>query len=93
MGAARALGLSPPGAAASLVRPEIDALTHQPGDAAGLARAIARLAQDPVRRAALGASARASALARFTQTRFVDEVCAVYGSLLTDRAPAAAHVA
>lgn len=93
MCAARALVVSATGGAASLVRPEIDALTHQPGDAAGLARAIARLAEDPARRAALGASARASALARFTQARLVDEVYAVYGSLLTERAAAAGHVA
>jgi glycosyltransferase involved in cell wall biosynthesis len=91
MCAARAVVTSAGGGAAALVRPGIDALTHHPGDADGLARAIVDLAASSTRRASLGASARASALTRFTQARLVDEVCAVYGATLTCRA--AAHVA
>ncbi|HET8657178.1 MAG TPA: glycosyltransferase family 4 protein [Longimicrobiaceae bacterium] len=48
------------------------------GDARALARAIARLAADPGRLAALAARARMRALSRFTAERVADEYLALY---------------
>jgi len=57
------------GGARELVTPEVDALVHQPGDAGGLAEAIARLATDSALRSRLGRAGRQSAVERFDLTR------------------------
>jgi glycosyltransferase involved in cell wall biosynthesis len=56
----------------------VDALTHQPGDAAGLASCIARLAADPELRARLGAEGRRSALRQFDPLAFARAFAGVY---------------
>ena len=74
----RAVIVSAAGGAAELVTNEIDALTHTPGDARGLASCIARLAGDPALRARLGASARRSALRKFDPAAFTSAFAGVY---------------
>ena len=79
MSTGRALVTTAAGGAAELVRPDVDALITPPGDAAALAQALARLAASADLRTSLGHAARQAAVARFTLTRFAEEVSAVYG--------------
>ena len=76
----RAVIVSMGGGAAELIRPDIDALTHEPGNAAVLARAIERLADDAALRARLGAAGRRSALRRFDPDVFTRAFIDVYES-------------
>ena len=78
MACGRAIVVSHAGGAAELVTPGVDALTHEPGDAAGLATAIHGLAIDPALRAALGRAARRTAEARFDRARLAVELIRVY---------------
>jgi glycosyltransferase involved in cell wall biosynthesis len=73
------------GGATELFTPWEDALAHTPGDAVCLAAAIRRLAGDPDLRARLGASARQTAVARFSLERYGREITAVYTSCLHGR--------
>ncbi|WP_435022518.1 glycosyltransferase family 4 protein (plasmid) [Tundrisphaera sp. TA3] len=70
------------GGAAELFTPGHDGLGHTPGDAEGLASAIAALAGDPGLRRRLGANARRTAIERFSPDRFAGEIAAVYASCL-----------
>lgn len=70
------------GGAAELVEAGVDALVHQPGDAAGLARCIRLLAGDASLRARLGRAARATALKRFDRRRTGAQMLSLYESLL-----------
>jgi glycosyltransferase involved in cell wall biosynthesis len=81
MACGRAVVTSGSGGAGELIEPEVDALTHAPGDAAGLARAVARLAADPQLRQQLGARARVAACQRFDPDRLARELIAVYERL------------
>ncbi|HYF28229.1 MAG TPA: glycosyltransferase [Baekduia sp.] len=54
-----------------------------PGDPGALAAAVADLADDEPRRAALGAAAAADVTARFGRARLLDEVQALYDELLS----------
>ncbi len=83
MSTGRAVITTAQGGAAELVRSGIDALIVRPNDPAMLADAIAQLAADPGRRARLAAAARATAVDRFTRTRFAESVAAEYASVLT----------
>jgi glycosyltransferase involved in cell wall biosynthesis len=74
----RAVVVSAAGGAAELVTDNVDALTHAPGDTAGLARCLARLISDPALRARLGVSGRASAQERFNPDDFVRGFIHVY---------------
>ncbi len=78
MAMARAVVASAAGGAQELVRDGVDALTHMPGDADGLAACIARLAGDPALRTRLGAAARQSALRRFDPAVFTRAFIDVY---------------
>lgn len=78
MACGRALVMSAAGGAAELVRPGIDALTHLPGDAEGLASAVRTLVLDRGLRDRLGREARASARQRFDARRLAAEFAAVY---------------
>jgi glycosyltransferase involved in cell wall biosynthesis len=69
------------------VRDGVDALTHQPGDAGDLARAIDALAGDASLRARFGAAARQAAVERFDARRLGDEFVDLYESV-RDRAVA-----
>jgi glycosyltransferase involved in cell wall biosynthesis len=64
------------GGAAELFTDGVDGLGHAPGDAAGLAAAIARLAADPELRQRLGAAARRTAVERFGLARYGREIAA-----------------
>ncbi len=77
--------VSAAGGAAELFTPDYDGLGHAPGDATGLAAAIARLAADPALRARLGANARKTAVEQFSQERYGREIAAVYAACHRDR--------
>jgi glycosyltransferase involved in cell wall biosynthesis len=85
MSCGRPVVVAAAGGAAELFTPGEDALAHAPGDVAGLAAAIARLAGDPALRARLGANARRTAVERFSLERFGGQVADVYASYLVDR--------
>lgn len=74
MACGRAVVVSAAGGAAELVTDGADGIGVAPGDAAGLAAAVAKLAADVGLRARLGAAARATAAAKFD--------AAVYGPRL-----------
>lgn len=80
MACGRALVTSATGGAAELVTDGIDAITHRPGDVAGLAAAIERLAADPALRAALGRAARASAERLFNGEAFTRSFADAYAT-------------
>jgi glycosyltransferase involved in cell wall biosynthesis len=65
-----------------VVTPEMDGLLIPVGDAEALARAIARLHEDPALAARLGAAARAKALAQFDERIVIERTLAVYRELL-----------
>jgi glycosyltransferase involved in cell wall biosynthesis len=85
MAMGRPVVVSRAGGAAELFVEGESALGHQPGDAAGLARAVLELARDEALRARLGTAARAEARARFDRRRLGREVSAAYGELLDSR--------
>jgi glycosyltransferase involved in cell wall biosynthesis len=74
----RAVIVSAAGGAEELVSDGVDALTHAPGDAVGLARAIERLAGDGPLRARLGIAARQSAVRRYDPDAFTRAFIDVY---------------
>jgi glycosyltransferase involved in cell wall biosynthesis len=74
----RAVIVSAAGGAEELITDGVDALTHSPGDADGLARAIERLATDGALRARLGSAARQSAVRRFDPDAFTRAFIDVY---------------
>ncbi|HET7218233.1 MAG TPA: glycosyltransferase family 4 protein [Vicinamibacterales bacterium] len=78
MACGRAVITSACGGARELVDPGVDALTHTPGDKAGLTAAILRLVRDEGLRRALGQRARASALQRFDTARLGAQLVEVY---------------
>ena len=84
----RAVIVSAAGGAAELVTDEVDALTHDPGDVAGLAHCLARLVADSDLRARLGKAGRAAALHRFSPDDFVRRFIDAYEEA---RVRAAAH--
>lgn len=60
----------------------VTGLLHRPGDAAGIARAMADLAQDAPRRAEMGRAARERALRLFSRRAITDAWLRFYGQLL-----------
>ncbi len=71
------------GGAAELFTDGEDAIGHAPGDVAGLANAIARLAADPGLRERIGGAARRTAVGRFSLARYGREIAAVYRGVAT----------
>jgi phosphatidylinositol alpha-mannosyltransferase len=69
----------------SVVTPDVNGVMFPPGDRAALARTLSRLANDPERRALLGARGRAHAL-EFAWPRVTDRIEAVYREVLARRA-------
>ena len=63
----------------------VSGLLHRPGDAEGLAAAIASLISSPVRAQAMGNAARADAARRFSHDRFAHDVCKLYGGIVGPR--------
>ena len=70
------------GGAAELFTDGADATGHAPGDAAGLAKAVARLVADADLRARIGVAARQTAVERFGLKRYEREIDAVYRRLV-----------
>lgn len=81
MACGRAVIASAAGGAAELVDAGMDAVTHTPGDAAGLSASMVRLARDAAARRELGVRARASACRRFDADRLAREVVTVYEAI------------
>ncbi|MEY2449795.1 MAG: hypothetical protein QOH79_3271 [Acidimicrobiaceae bacterium] len=77
-----AVVLTDVGAAADIVRPEVDGLLIRPGDVDGLAAALELLARDPARRAQLGQSARERVTAEFDIEGTVSQFEKLYEELL-----------
>jgi glycosyltransferase involved in cell wall biosynthesis len=78
MACGRAVIISNAGGAAEIVTPGMDALTHEPGDAAGLATEIAKLAADRELRLRLGRAGRATAERSFDRARLASELIPIY---------------
>ena len=70
------------GGVPDVLRDRQTGLLCAPGDAGGLADALATLARDPALRARLGATAQREADGRFGAARLVDETLALYRRLL-----------
>lgn len=69
-----------------VVRPGKTGILVAPGDIDGLARSIAAMAEDPARRVAMGAAARAMVEAEFAEDIIARETLAVYRAALQERA-------
>lgn len=78
MACGKAVITSHAGGATELVEEKINALTHQPGDAEELARAIVELTTDAPLRARLGAAGRLTAEQRFDRARLATELIPIY---------------
>ena len=74
MSCGRAVVVSAAGGAVELVEAEVSALTHAPGDVAGLAAQLGRLVGDAGLRARLGEAARRRAVELFEPSRFGREL-------------------
>ena len=81
MACGRAVVISGAGGAAELVTDGADGLTHGPGDEAGLAACLQRLADDDRLRARLGVAARETAERRFDRRRLARQLVPVYRRL------------
>jgi glycosyltransferase involved in cell wall biosynthesis len=81
MACGRAVVTSACGGAGELVRPDVDALTHPPGDSTALSRVIERLATDSPLRLQLGERARSAACERFNPDRLASELVTLYEGL------------
>lgn len=78
MSCQRAVIVAQAGGAAELFTPGVDALGHTPGNIAELADAINRLASDPTLRTRLAQQARRTAVERFDEPRFGQQLIDVY---------------
>lgn len=85
MACGRPVVVSQAGGAAELVTAGIDAAVHSPGDAEALARVIADLVADPLKREQLGTAARVTAERDFTRSALTREFVAVYHCLAEGR--------
>ncbi len=78
MACGRAVVASQAGGAAELISVGIDALGHEPGDAAALAKCITRLVTDSDLRRRLGAAGRSTAEQRFDRSRLATQLAPLY---------------
>lgn len=85
MACGRAVVTSATGGAAELVRHDVDAIVHPPGDAAALARAIVGLASDGAARGRLGRAARIAAVERFDAGRMTSQFAMLYEEMARRR--------
>jgi glycosyltransferase involved in cell wall biosynthesis len=76
------------GGVPDVVAEGVDGFLVEPRDTAALADRLERLAADPALRAAMGGEGRRRALERYAVARLVDDVDALYRSLLAERTPA-----
>jgi glycosyltransferase involved in cell wall biosynthesis len=86
MACGKAVVVSQSGGAAEIITPEVDALAHTPGDAAGLAHRIQELAEDAALRRRIGDAGRATAERSFTRRRLVGELVQIYQGLSSPKA-------
>jgi len=91
MACGRPVIVSAAGGAAEIVQPGVDALTHAPGDVAGLATAIHSLTVDGALRERLGREALRTAIARFDRRRMGAQIVPVYEGLPPARVHAERH--
>jgi glycosyltransferase involved in cell wall biosynthesis len=84
MACGRAVVVSAAGGAAELFTDGYDGVGVAPGDVAGVAAAVRRLAADRALRDRLGANARATAEVRFDAARYGPQLVDVYRDLVTD---------
>jgi glycosyltransferase involved in cell wall biosynthesis len=82
MACGRALVTSGTGGAAELIAPDVDALTHPPGDSEALARVLERLVRDAALRRRLGAAAAEAARRRFDPDRMAAGLVAIYEGMV-----------
>jgi glycosyltransferase involved in cell wall biosynthesis len=82
MACGRATIAAASGGAAEIIEPGRDAIVHQPGDAADLARAILDLARDSELRTRLGSAARLAAVRRFGRERMTAQILPIYEGLV-----------
>jgi glycosyltransferase involved in cell wall biosynthesis len=87
MACGRAVVTSASGGAAELVTNNVDALTHAPGDVAGLAAAIERVTADATLRHRLGDAARARAERSFDPDVFSRAFIDLYSKVARQAAP------
>lgn len=66
------------GGVSEIVEPDINALTHEPGDTESLSAQLYRLIGDPGLRMRLGLQGRQTAETRFNRTRLAEQILAVY---------------
>jgi glycosyltransferase involved in cell wall biosynthesis len=83
----RAVVASDAGGLVDLVRDGDTGLLVPPGDAAALARALARLGADPALARTLGARGREHVARAFTWDSVLDRYVAAYGAAIAARAP------
>ena len=83
MSCGRAVIASGAGGAAEIIEPEINALSHVPGDANSLAQQILSLATDSNLRQRLGDAGRHAVAERFAQTRLAKELIPIYSRIAT----------
>jgi glycosyltransferase involved in cell wall biosynthesis len=81
MACGRALIASAAGGATEIIEDGVDALAHQPGDAAAVARLIEMLAGDHAMRQRLGQAAAKAAAKRFTHARLAADLLPIYRGL------------
>jgi glycosyltransferase involved in cell wall biosynthesis len=81
MACGRAVVASRAGGAVELIDDGVDGFGHAPGDAEGLARAIHRLAIDPVCRQRAARAARRTAEQKFDQRRLAEQLVPLYRTL------------
>lgn len=82
MACGRAVVTSGTGGAAELIEPDVDALTHPPGDSDALARVLERLVRDAPLRRRLGDAAAGAARRRFDPDRMAAGLVAIYEGMV-----------
>ena len=85
MACGRAVIVSAAGGAAEIIQSGVNALTHEPGDAVGLADRIRSLVSDAALRVRVGAAAREAAERAFGRARLVGQLHSVYQTLAVGR--------
>jgi glycosyltransferase involved in cell wall biosynthesis len=84
LAAGRPVGATDGGGVGDVVRDGEDGFLVPSGDAAALADRLALLAADPERRRAMGAAGAADVPARYSVARLVDDMDALYRTLLSE---------